>query len=380
MNVVIAMDSFKGSMTSLEAGQAAAEGIRRIYPEATIHVRPVADGGEGTVEALIEGMDGIRERAVVTGPLGDPVNACYGILRRSGTAILEMSAAAGITLVPPEKRNPMRTTTYGVGEMIADAIRKNCRNFIIGIGGSATNDGGIGMLQALGYRFLDRKGQDIPKGAEGLASLYSIDFSEKHPALEDCRFQIACDVTNPLCGEKGCSAIFGPQKGADTEMVQQMDSAMLHYAATVKKYIPQADANLPGSGAAGGLGFAFRTFLKGRLQPGAELILRQTDLESYIRNADIVLTGEGCLDGQTSFGKAPGGVAALAYKYGKTVIALAGTVKRDAASCHGSRIHAYFPILREVISLDEAMRPEIAKANMRDTAEHLFRLIYAMKG
>jgi len=332
------------------------------------------------VDALIAGMGGVRQIVQVKGPLGAPVNACYGIIRQSGTAILEMSAAAGITLVPPEKRNPMRTTTYGVGEMIADAIRKDCRKFIIGIGGSATNDGGVGMLQALGYRFLDKERKDISYGAEGLAALHSIQETERIPELDECRFFIACDVNNPLCGENGCSAVFGPQKGADAEMVRQMDNAMKRYADIAHSAVPDANENYPGAGAAGGLGFAFRTFLHGELQSGIQLVLRETDLEAYIGEADIVLTGEGRLDGQTAFGKAPVGVASAAKKYDKPVIALAGCVERDAFACHAVGIDAYFPIVRGAVSLQQAMQPEYAAANMRDTAEQIFRLIRMQKG
>ena len=213
LKVTIAVDSFKGSMSSYEAGCAIADGIRKVYPEAGIHIRPLADGGEGTVDALVAGMGGERQKIEVTGPLGKKVSSVYGILRESNTAIIEMASAAGITLSSPDERNPMKTTTYGVGEMIVDAIRKGCRHFIVGIGGSATNDGGVGMLQALGYEFLDSEGQSIPYGAEGLQDLIAISSEHVIPELKECSFRIACDVTNPLCGERGCSAIAGSPKG-----------------------------------------------------------------------------------------------------------------------------------------------------------------------
>ena len=375
MKVTVAMDSFKGSLSSMQAGRAAEQGIRRVFPDAEIFVRPIADGGEGTVDALIAGMGGVLETVEVRGPLGETVTAGYGILKQSRTAIMEMSAAAGITLLLPEKRNPMKTTTYGVGEMIADAIRNNCRNFIIGIGGSATNDGGAGMLQALGYRLLDKNGKDIPAGAEGLAHLCEIRGEGKLPELRECRFSIACDVTNPLCGENGCSAVYGPQKGADVQMVCTMDQAMKHYAEITRRYVPEADADYPGVGAAGGLGYAFRTFLQGELCSGVQLILRETALEQVIRQSDLVLTGEGRLDGQTAMGKAPVGVAAIAKRYGKPVIALAGCVASEAVSCLDRGIDAYFPIVRGAVSLDDAMNPENAASNMRNTAEQVFRLI-----
>lgn len=375
MNIVIAMDSFKGSMTSIEAGQAAADGIRRVYPEASIHVRPVADGGEGTVSALVEGLGGKMQTVQVCGPLGDKVNASYGIVAQTRTAIMEMSAAAGLTLVPEEKRNPMHTTTYGVGEMIVDAVRKGCRHFLVGIGGSATNDGGVGMLQALGFAFLDEKGISIPYGAEGLCYLHTIREENKLPELEQCSFQIACDVTNPLAGELGCSAVYGPQKGADPKMVSSMEKSIIHYSNIVRHYFPNADAAYPGAGAAGGMGYAFRTFLNGELCSGVELILHYTDAERYIRDADIVLTGEGRLDGQTSMGKAPIGVARIAKKYGKPVIALAGCTMQEAARCHENGIHAYFSILHEAVSLEKALDPQYAAENMRNAAEQVFRVI-----
>lgn len=375
MNVVIAIDSFKGSLTSVEAGNAAAAGILRVFPDAEIHVRPVADGGEGTVDALCSGMNGTLAETPVTGPLGDRINARYAILPDKITAVMEMSAAAGLTLVPAEKRNPLLTTTYGVGELIADAIRRGCRNFVIGIGGSATNDGGAGMLQALGFSFRDKNKCEIPRGAAGLAQLASLSCENVLPELKDCRFRVACDVTNPLCGENGCSAVYGPQKGADPDMIREMDTYLAHYAAIVHKSFPDKSADTPGAGAAGGLGFAFSAFLGGTLERGVDLILDETSLESYICNADVVITGEGRLDAQTAMGKAPAGVSAVAKKYGKTVIAFSGCVNRDASVCHSCGIDAYFPILRSVVSLDEALERDNAYANLSDTAEQLFRVV-----
>ncbi|WP_455224114.1 glycerate kinase, partial [Granulicatella sp.] len=259
MKVVVAIDSFKGSLSSMEAGQAIAEGVKRIYQSAEVVVRPLADGGEGTVEALVEGMGGIFVTKEVTGPLGEKVEAVYGVIESkedsSKTAIIEMSAAAGITLVPEESRNPMNTTTYGVGELILDAIERGCRHFIVGIGGSATNDGGVGMLQALGYDFLTREGAAISYGGNGLRELVSIEDTNVHPKLKECTFKVACDVTNPLCGENGSSAIFGPQKGATPEMVQELDQLLLHYAELSKEINANADRFYPGTGAAGGMGF-----------------------------------------------------------------------------------------------------------------------------
>jgi glycerate kinase len=319
LKVVIAIDSLKGSLSSLEAGDAIRAGVRKADPKAQIIVRPLADGGEGTVEALTLGMGGTLQNTEVTGPLGERVMAQYGILNDGQTAVMEMSAAAGITLVPEPKRNPLNTTTYGVGEMILDAIKKGCRHFIVGIGGSATNDGGVGMLQALGYGFLDKDGRQVPFGAKGLKVLDSITDDEVIPELSGCSFRIACDVTNTLCGEQGCSAVFGPQKGADPTMIMQMDKWLAYYAMLSRDKYPKANARAAGTGAAGGLGFAFLTFTNAVLESGIKIVLEETKLEDYVKDADVVVTGEGRLDCQTVMGKAPVGVAGIAKKYGKTV-------------------------------------------------------------
>ncbi len=377
MKVVIAIDSFKGSLSSMQAGWAARDGIKRVHPEAEIIVRPIADGGEGTVDALIDGLGGVRERVLVTGPLGESIAAEYGILGE--TAVMEMSAAAGITLIPTEQRDPMATTTYGVGEMIIDAIRKGCRNFIMGIGGSATNDGGIGMLSALGFGMLDEHGNTVPMGGRGLELLAQITTDNVIPELSECTFNIACDVTNPLCGENGCSAVYGPQKGADADTVRTMDIWLSRYAGLTKTVFPQADMDMPGAGAAGGIGFAFSAFLGGKLQNGIGLILRETALESYVNDADIVITGEGRLDSQTVMGKAPSGVAGIAKKYGIPVIALSGCVTSEARICNEHGIDAFFPIVRGATSLEEAMDTDNAYRNLSDTAEQVFRLIKTVR-
>lgn len=374
MNIVIAVDSFKGSLSSMEAGEAIRDGIIRVNPEEHITVCPLADGGEGTVEALTHGMKGRLLSIVVTGPLGKPVSCTYGMLEATKTAMIEMSGAAGITLVPEAERNPLYTTTYGVGEVIKDAITKGCRRFIIGIGGSATNDGGTGMLQALGYELLDSFGNPIPFGAIGLSKLKTISDHNVIPQLKECTFYIACDVTNPLCGELGCSAIYGPQKGATPDMIKSMDKWLGQYAALAGKSFPNADANQAGTGAAGGLGFAFLAFTNAVLESGIKIVLEETRLEEKLKDADIVITGEGRLDGQTAMGKAPIGVAKLAKQYGKTVIAFAGSVAKEARECNQQGIDAYFPILPSVITLEEAMKPEHAKMNLSDTAEQVYRL------
>ena len=374
MRAVIAIDSLKGSLSSIEAGQAIAEGIRKADAKAEVVIRPLADGGEGTVEALVCGMNGTLQHVKVTGPLGEPVVCEYGIIDETKTAVIEMSGAAGITLVPDTKKNPLYTTTYGVGEVIRDAIEKGCRRFIVGIGGSATNDGGIGMLQALGYGFLNKDGQQVPFGAIGLKELETITDTYVLPELAECEFKIACDVTNPLCGENGCSAVYGPQKGANPSMIMEMDKWLRYYAALAREKFPKADLNEPGTGAAGGLGFAFLTFTNAVLESGIKIVLEETKLESYVKGADVVVTGEGRLDFQTAMGKAPVGVAGLAKKFDIPVLAFAGSVTKDATECNKNGIDAFFPILRGISTLEEAMNPENAKQNLTDTAEQAFRL------
>lgn len=375
MNIVVAMDSFKGSLSSMEAGQAVRAGIAQANPSVPVTVRPLADGGEGTVEALISGMGGQWQQVTVTGPVGDPVVCTYGILPATATAVLEMSGAAGLPLVPEGRRNPLYTTTYGVGEVIQDAIEKGCRRFLVGIGGSATNDGGVGMLQALGYGFWDAPGRPIQRGAQGLAHLARITCDQVLPQLAECEFRVACDVTNVLCGPQGCSAVYGPQKGATPEMVADMDRWLSHYAQLAQTVRPDtAHPDAPGTGAAGGLGFAFQTFLRGALEPGVSIVLEETHLEDFIRDADLVITGEGRLDGQTAMGKAPVGVARLAKKYRKPVVALAGSVTGDAARCNAQGIDAFFPILPAPCSLAQAMEPETARVNLAATAQQVYRL------
>lgn len=375
MNITIAIDSFKGSLSSMEAGQAVAEGIRRVMPSAGIRIRPLADGGEGTTEALTAGLGGELKSLTVTGPLGRPVTASYGLIRERKMAVLEMASAAGLTLISQEERNPLEATTYGVGEMIRDAIGEGCRHFLVGIGGSATNDGGTGMLSALGFQFLDSEGQPIPLGAKGLENLARISTENARPELSQCSFHIACDVTNPLCGENGCSAVYGPQKGADPEMIRQMDQWMERYGDLAARTFPAADKEAPGAGAAGGLGFAFLTFLNGSLESGVGMVLKEINLKDDIRDADLVITGEGRLDAQTVMGKAPIGVAHLAKEYGKPVIAFSGAVTREAGLCNQHGIDAFFPIMRSVVSLQEALDPGEARINAADTAEQVFRLI-----
>ena len=426
--ILVAVDSFKGSMTSLEAGNAIKKGIKSILPDTEVRVRPVADGGEGTTDALIYGRDGVsRERCYVTGPLGDRITAEYTIYNAADgrTAVMEMAAAAGLPLVPENRRDPMHTTTYGVGEMINDAVSKGCERFIIGIGGSATNDGGIGMLQVLVFSCLDVNGHEVPYGAEGLGVLERIvipgkmlvrknsselavadpvdtpivgtaaisgagavdescvdddDFAYR---LSRCTFSIACDVTNPLVGELGCSRVFAPQKGADAETVEIMDGYMKNYADVVERSAEgKSDRNTPGAGAAGGLGYAFLMFLGGKLMPGIDIVLSEIGLEADVEWADTVITGEGRIDAQTMMGKTPLGVAKLAKKHGKYVIAIGGCLGDGAENCVKEGLFNECYAVNNVLGIDDsdseqvrtAMKPENAAANLTTCAAKITEL------
>ena len=375
MKVVIAIDSLKGSLSSMEAGMAIKDGILAAKPDAEVIVKPLADGGEGTTDALIEGMNGERIDLTVTGPMHTPVDAYYGYLKDTNTAVMEMASAAGITLVPDSEKNPLLATSYGVGEMINDAIQRGCRNFIIGIGGSVTNDGGIGMLKALGVRFLDENGEDAGEGGQALAKVARIDVSGMNPLLKECHIQVACDVNNPLCGENGSTYVYGPQKGVTEDMKKTLDEAMAHFARVTSETLENDYLNTPGSGAAGGLGYAFLAYTGAALTPGIELILDAVGLEEELSGADVVVTGEGRLDFQTAMGKAPVGVARLAKKYNAKVIAFAGSVTKEATACNKEGIDAFFPILRGVCTLAEAMDPVAARNNMTATVEQVFRLL-----
>ena len=375
MKVVVAIDSLKGSLSSIEAGMAIRDGVLAAKPDAEVIVKPLADGGEGTTDALIEGMNGKRIDLTVTGPMGTPVNAYYGYLADSHTAVMEMASAAGITLVPAAEKNPLLATSFGVGEVMNDALQKGCRNFIIGIGGSATNDGGIGMLKALGVRFLDENGKDAGEGGQALAKVTQIDISGLNPLLKECQIQVACDVNNPLCGENGSTYVYGPQKGVTEDMKKQLDKDMAHFASVTSKTLENDFRDTPGAGAAGGLGFAFLSYIGAALIPGIELILNAVGLEQELSDADVVVTGEGRLDFQTAMGKAPVGVARLAKKYHAKVIAFAGSVTKEASACNKKGIDAFFPILRSVCTLAEAMDPVNAKANITAATEQVFRLL-----
>lgn len=379
MKVLIAMDSFKGSLSSIESSTAIAAGIKEVYPHADIEVLPLADGGEGTVEALVNATDGTLVTIPVTGPLNETVKATYGILGDGKTAVIEVAEACGLPLVPYGERNPLKATSYGVGEIISDAIEKGSREFVIGLGGSATNDAGIGMLQALGFCFYDMNGEKVGIDGQSLTDIWSIDLKQVNPMLKECRFRVACDVKNPLYGPEGAAHIFGPQKGATPEMVEQLDKGLKHIAEIVLDTLKTDLNQIEGAGAAGGLGAAFSSFLHADLQSGIELVMEIIEMEKSMQGADFVITGEGKLDGQTSMGKAPLGVAELAQKHNIPVIALAGGITEETAVLNKLGITSYFSILNQPMTLEEAMDSKVAYNNLRATTNQLFRLIQAVR-
>lgn len=355
MRVVVAPDSFKGSLTAWEAAEAMAAGVRRLWPQALVEMVPMADGGEGTVEALVRATGGTLREETVTGPLGDPVRASFGILGDGETAVIEMAAAAGLYLVPEGRRDPRRTTTYGVGELIRAALAAGCRRLVIGIGGSATNDGGVGLAQALGARFTTAGGEEIGWGGGSLARLERIDLSSLDPRLKEVEVKVACDVDNPLCGPRGAAAVYGPQKGATPAMVAELDANLARLAAVIARDLGRNVADIPGAGAAGGLGAGLVAFLNATLMPGVEMVIQTVDLPARVRDADIVLTGEGKIDGQTAFGKTPAGVARVAKSAGLPVVAIAGGIGDDVAPVYACGIDALYPLTPYPLSLQEAM-------------------------
>lgn len=372
MKIVIAPQGFKGNLTALEVARAIEAGVKRIVPDALTILKPMADGGEGTVQALVDATGGEIITTEVTGPLGEPVNAHWGILNDRVTAVIEMAAASGLPLVPPEKRNPLMTTTYGTGELILAALAKGCRKLIIGIGGSATNDGGAGMAQALGARFLDAKGKELAPGGAALADLEHIDVTNLDPRLVGFEVTLACDVNNPLCGPRGASAIYGPQKGATPELVEQLDAALAHYADVVRKDLGADVQNVAGAGAAGGLGMGLMVFLKARLIPGIDVVIEATNLVADLTGADLVFTAEGRIDCQSAMGKVLTGVALKAKEFGSPVIALAGEVADDCRVVYEQGIDAVLSIAPGPISLDQSMA--VADKLITDTAECAMRL------
>ena len=356
MKIVIAPDSYKESLSATEVARAIEKGFREIFPDAEYVSVPVADGGEGTVEAMIAATNGTMQHAVVTGPLGESVNACWGISGDGVTAFIEMAAASGLALVPPAQRNPLITTSRGTGELILAALDKGARNIIIGIGGSATNDGGAGMVQALGAKLTDANGTDIGHGGGSLMALNNIDISTLDPRLKNCAIRVACDVSNPLIGEQGASRIFGPQKGATEATILELDNNLSHYADVIHTALRIDVKNVPGAGAAGGMGAALMAFLGAELKSGIEIVTQALNLEEHIHDCTLVVTGEGRIDSQSIHGKVPVGVANVAKKYHKPVIGIGGSLTRDVEVVHQYGIDAVFSVLTSISTLEEAFR------------------------
>lgn len=367
--VVIAPDSFKESLSALEVAEAIERGFRQIFPQVQYVKLPMADGGEGTVDSMVAATGGEIVRVTVTGPLGQPVQAFYGLLGEGETAVIEMAAASGLHLAPKAQRDPRMTTSYGTGELILAALDRGVKTIILGIGGSATNDGGAGMMQALGARLLDENRQALPPGGAALAQLAYIDLSGVDPRLQQVSITAACDVDNPLCGANGASAVFGPQKGATPEMVTQLDAALRHYGTLLEQATGREVINAPGAGAAGGMGAALLGMLNARLRPGIEIVIETLQLEEALRDADLVITGEGRLDSQSIHGKTPIGVARVAKRFGLPVIGIAGSLSKDYQVVHQHGIDAAFSVLDRVVSLEEALAE--AADNLEVTARNV---------
>jgi glycerate kinase len=373
MKFVLAPDSFKESMTAKEAADAMERGIKRIMPDAEFVQVPMADGGEGTVQSLVDATKGEIIETVVTGPLGKRTKAVFGILGDQITGVIEMASASGIHLVTKEERNPLYTTTYGTGEIIKAALDKGIKRIFIGIGGSATNDGGAGMLQALGGKLLDEAGQELPFGGGALGKLHKIDLANLDSRLKDVVIEVACDVTNPLTGKTGASHIFGPQKGATAEIVEILDKNLAHYAEIIRQQLNKDVENIPGAGAAGGLGGGLMAFLNAELKRGVDLVIKYTDLEKKVQGANYVFTGEGSVDAQTVFGKTPFGVAKTAKKFDIPVIAFAGRIGEGVEVLYENGIDSIIGIMPGAASLEEALQK--GEVNLERAAENIARIL-----
>jgi glycerate kinase len=382
MKIVIAPDSFKESLSALEAANAIEQGFKLIFPEAQYCKVPMADGGEGTVQAMVDATQGHIINLTVTGPLGLPVNAFYGVLGQvddtgNQTAVIEMAAASGLHHVPLSQRNPLLTTSFGTGELIADALNRGFRHIILGLGGSATNDAGAGMMQALGVKLSDIANEPLPFGGAALATLHYIDVQSLHPAIKGCVIEVACDVDNPLCGPQGASTIYGPQKGATTDMVAQLDQALEHFAGAITQHITQqlgqsidSQCHLhPGAGAAGGMGFGLMTILNASLKPGVEIVTKSVNLAHHCLNADLVITGEGRIDGQTVLGKTPMGVLSVAKQQNIPVIGISGCLGQNADAILAEGMQAIFPIIPALQPLEQLLSH--AQANLTNTARNI---------
>ena len=373
MKIVIAPDSFKGSLSALEVANAIKEGIKRVMPEAEIDEVPMADGGEGTVQALVDATGGQMITEEVCDPLGNQIQADFGILGDGETAVIEMAAASGLPLVPDDKRNPMFTTTYGTGELIRAALKRGCRKLIVGIGGSATVDGGAGMAQALGARLLDKDGNEVPRGGGGVEHLDRIDTSQLDSRIAEATTVVACDVDNPLVGPGGGVEVYGPQKGATPEMVEKLDQYMDRYADIIKRDLGADVKNAPGAGAAGGLGAGLMAFLNAELKLGIDIVIDAAGLEGHLKDADLVITGEGMIDSQTIYGKTPIGVAKAAKKFGIPVIGIAGGISDDASVVYENGIDALMSIVSYPMSLEMAI--ERAHELVANSTERAMRLL-----
>lgn len=377
MKIVIAVDSFKGCLSSSSIAKAAEEGILNTLPECEVIKVPIADGGEGTVEALVDATQGKKITLPVHNPLMQPIHASYGMTGDGRTAIIEMSAASGLDLIPLKPGNIMNTTTYGTGEMIADAIKRGCRNFIIGVGGSATNDAGTGMMQALGVRFTDDTGKEVEKGGKSLSAIRHIDTQNQLPELQDCTFHIATDVTNPFYGPQGAACIFGPQKGGDEEQIKILDRGMKHLAGLIFETTGKDISYLPGSGAGGGMGGGCVAFLQATISSGIELIMDYLRFDELIQGADLLITGEGRMDRQTLFGKVPVGIARAAASRHIPVIAITGQVDTTAdKALREAGLSAIFSIHPAPIFLEKAMLPDYAYRNIRRTVEQICYMLH----
>jgi glycerate kinase len=375
MKIVIAPDSFKGSLTALQVAEAMEVGLRRVFPDATIEKVPMADGGEGTVQSLVDATDGEILTAQVIDPLGNTIDAQYGVLGDGITAVIEMAEASGLTLVPPDKRDPRVTTTYGTGELIGAALAHGCRKLIIGIGGSATNDGGTGMAQALGTKLLTASGEQIKPGGGHLGTLNSIDLSELDPRITETETVVACDVNNPLTGEQGASYVYGPQKGATREMIEMLDANLAHFDKILQRDLSKSVGNVPGAGAAGGLGAGLMAFVDASLKSGIEIVTEAAQLSKRLADADLVITGEGQINFQTVFGKTPVGVAKVAKTHNIPVIGIAGSIADDSDGVYDAGIDAMIDIVPEPMPLETAI--ENATALTEIAAERAGRMVAA---
>ncbi|USH02850.1 glycerate kinase [Grimontia kaedaensis] len=373
MHVVIAPDSYKESLSAAEVAQAIENGFKTVLPAWRFTKLPMADGGEGTVQSLVDATGGSIIHIEVTGPLGAPVKGFFGLLGDGETAVIEMAAASGLHLVPPAERNPLVTTSFGTGELIKAALNNGAKHLIVGIGGSSTNDGGAGMAQALGVKLLDEDGQVISFGGGALARLHTIDCSDVDSRLKSVKLEVACDVDNPLCGQKGASAIFGPQKGATPEMIRTLDANLAHYADIMKSELGSDVKNSAGAGAAGGMGAALMGIFNADLRPGIEIVMDAVNLSEQLKDADLVITGEGRIDSQTIHGKTPIGVARCAKQFNLPVIGIAGGITQDSVVVYDHGIDALFSVVSGACTLEDALAN--AKENVELTAQNIARTL-----